>query len=108
MSNEIKKVEKTAIETETEKRVNISGREWDEYQELKESNKNLIAERETLTAEVEKYKKLYEDEVESRLRLSKYWEAEQNKVKMMVQLVEAVKPDEYIRGSEVFKRIADM
>lgn len=82
MSNENKKViDMTA--TENEKRVRISGREWDEYQELKESNKNLIAERDQLKERLAK-------EQNDTLRVHGWWKEEENKARALALVLKAL------------------
>lgn len=102
--NEAKVIDMTA--TENEKRVRISGREWDEYQELKESNKNLIAERETLMGQVVAVEKELNEKQETCDRVSRYWREAEDKLKTICAVLEVVNPNEYMTGLDFIKKIA--
>ena len=64
--------------------------ENNELNKLRESNTNLIAERESLMGEVEQLKKKLEDETKSRRRIYDWYEAEKNKVHALTIIIKAI------------------
>ena len=70
-----------------------------------EQLKEKVAE---LTKELAQITKIMEDAQERSSYFFKRLEAEREKVRFMVSLLDVLKPEEYISGSEVYKRIAEL
>lgn len=101
--NEAKVIDMTA--TENENMVEISAKELND---LQESNANLIAERDTLMAEVKQLKEKLEDESASKSRMWKYWQNEEKKVQLLLAFIESgIKGTEYMNASECMKRLIE-
>lgn len=79
-----------------------------ELNELRESNANLIAEREALMGEVEQLKKKLEEEIAAKSRMWKYWQNEEKKVQFLLAFIEAgIKGSEYMYASEFVKKVTE-
>ena len=99
MSNENKKV----IDMTSE---NNEANTSNELTVLRESNDNLIAERETLMAEVKQLKEKLEDESAAKNRAWKYWQDEEKKVQFLLAFIESgINGSEYMNASEFVKKL---
>lgn len=96
-NNDAKVIDTTATENEN-----------NELNELRESNANLIAERETLMGEVEQLKKKLEDESAAKSRMCKYWQNEEKKVQFLLAIIESgIKGTDYMTASEFVKKLIE-
>ena len=103
MSNENEKVIDMTNENE-----NNEANTSNELNELRESNANLIAEREALMCEVEQLKKKLEDESAAKSRIYKYWQNEEKKVQYLLAFVESgIKGTDYMTASEFVKKLVE-
>lgn len=79
-----------------------------ELNELRESNANLIAEREALMGEVEQLKKKLEEESAAKSRMWKYWQNEEKKVQFLLAFIESgIKGTEYMNASDFVKKLVE-
>lgn len=79
-----------------------------ELNELRESNANLIAEREALMGEVEQLKKKLEEESAAKSRMWKYWQNEEKKVQFLLAFIESgIKRTEYMNASDFVKKLVE-
>lgn len=103
MSNEKEKVIDMTSENENMAEISVK-----ELHDLNVSNLNLIAERETLMAEVKQLKEKLEDESAAKSRMWKYWQREEKKVQMLLAFIESgIKGTEYMNASEFVKRLVE-
>ncbi len=103
--NEEQVNETTSQATENENNVAETN---NELNELRESNANLIAERETLMAEVKKLKQTLGDESAAKSRMWKYWQNEEKKVQLLLAFIDSgIKGTEYMNASEFVKRLIE-
>ena len=80
--------------------------ENNELKELRESNANLIAEREALMGEVEQLKKKLEEEIADKRRMFDYWNNEEKKVQFLLAFIESgINGTEYMSASEFAKKL---
>ena len=80
--------------------------ENNELNELRESNANLIAEREALMGEVEQLKKKLEEEIADKRRMWDYWNNEEKKVQFLLAFIESgINGTEYMSASEFAKKL---
>lgn len=80
--------------------------ENNELNELRESNANLIAEREALMGEVEQLKKKLEEEIADKRRMFDYWNNEEKKVQFLLAFLESgINGTEYMSASEFAKKL---
>ncbi len=80
--------------------------ENNELNELRESNTNLIAEREALMGEVEQLKKKLEEEIADKRRMWDYWNNEEKKVQFLLAFIESgINGTEYMSASEFAKKL---
>lgn len=103
MSNENEKVIDMTNENE-----NYEANTSNELNELRESNANLIAEREALMGEVEQLKKKLEEESAAKSRMWKYWQNEEKKVQFLLAFIESgIKGTEYMNASDFVKKLVE-
>ena len=103
MSNENEKVIDMTNENE-----NYEANTSNELNELRESNANLIAEREALMGEIEQLKKKLEEESACKSRMWKYWQNEEKKVQFLLAFIESgIKGTEYMNASEFVKKLTE-
>ena len=80
--------------------------ENNELNELRESNANLIAEREALMGEVDQLKKKVEEERADKRRMWDYWNNEEKKVQFLLAFIESgINGTEYMKASEFAKKL---
>lgn len=101
MSNENKKVIDMTSENE-----NNEANTSNELNELRESNANLIAERETLKGQVMAVEKKLAESQAGYDRVSRYWREAEDKLKTVCAALEVVDPSEYMTGRDFIKKIA--
>ena len=78
-----------------------------ETEEIENMSVEQLREKVTeLTEELAKVKKHHEEANDRASYFYKRLEAEREKVRFMARLQEVLKPEEYLSGSEVYKRIA--
>lgn len=86
--------------------VNITENELNELRELRESNANLIAERENLQKKIAELEKSLKREKEDHEWAFKIYQREKEKVRSLALIIKAMKCDESI--GTVVVRICDM
>lgn len=101
-NNEAKVIDMTS--TENENMVEISAQE---LSDLRESNANLIAERETLTAKLSALEEKLEKEKESALRLRNYWRQEEDKVAALKQIIRSIPINSFITPKELLNAMVE-
>lgn len=80
--------------------------ENNELNELRESNANLIAEREALMGEVEQLKKKVEEERAFKRSMWESWQKEEKKVQFLLALLDSgINSTEYMKASEFAKKL---
>ena len=80
--------------------------ENNELNELRESNANLIAEREALMGEVEQLKKKFETERADKIIMWESWQKEEKKVQFLIALLDSgINSTEYMKSSEFAKKL---
>ena len=80
--------------------------ENNELNELRESNANLIAERESLMGEVEQLKKKFETERADKIIMWESWQKEEKKVQFLLALLDSgINSTEYMKASEFAKKL---
>ena len=80
--------------------------ENNERKELRESNANLIAEREALMGEVEQLKKKFETERADKIIMWESWQKEEKKVQFLLALLDSgINSIEYMQASEFAKKL---
>lgn len=80
--------------------------ENNELNELRESNANLIAEREALMGEVEQLKKKLEEERAFNRSMWENWQNEEKKVQFLLALLDSgINSTEYMKASEFAKKL---
>ena len=80
--------------------------ENNELNELRESNANLIAEREALMGEVEQLKKKFETERADKIIMWESWQKEEKKVQFLLALLDSgINSTEYMKASEIAKKL---
>lgn len=80
--------------------------ENNELNELRESNANLIAEREALMGEVEQLKKKLKEESECKRSMWESWQKEEKKVQFLLALLDSgINSTEYMKASEFAKKL---
>ena len=80
--------------------------ENNELNELRESNANLIAEREALMGEVEQLKKKFETERADKIIMRESWQKEEKKVQFLLAFIDSgVNSTEYMKASEFAKKL---
>lgn len=80
--------------------------ENNELNELRESNANLIAEREALMGEVEQLKKKFETERADKIIMWESWQKEEKKVQFLLALLDSgINSTEYMKASEFVKKL---
>ena len=80
--------------------------ENNELNELRESNANLIAEREALMGEVEQLKKKVEEERAFKRSMWESWQKEEKKVQFLLALLDSgINSTEYMKSSEFAKKL---
>lgn len=80
--------------------------ENNELNELRESNANLIAEREALMGEVEQLKKKFETERADKIIMWESWQKEEKKVQFLLALLDSgINSNEYMSASEFAKKL---
>lgn len=80
--------------------------ENNELNELRESNANLIAEREALMGEVEQLKKKFETERADKIIMWESWQKEEKKVQFLLALLDSgINSTEYMKASEFAKKL---
>ena len=80
--------------------------ENNELKELRESNANLIAEREALMGEVEQLKKKFETERADKIIMWESWQKEEKKVQFLLAFIDSgVNSTEYMKASEFAKKL---
>ena len=80
--------------------------ENNELKELRESNANLIAEREALMGEVEQLKKKVEEERAFKIIMWESWQKEEKKVQFLLALLDSgINSTEYMKASEFAKKL---
>ena len=80
--------------------------ENNELNELRESNANLIAEREALMGEVEQLKKKFETERADKIIMWESWQKEEKKVQFLLAFIDSgVNSTEYMKASEFAKKL---
>ena len=80
--------------------------ENNELKELRESNANLIAEREALMGEVEQLKKKFETERADKIIMWESWQKEEKKVQFLLALLDSgINSTEYMKVSEFAKKL---
>lgn len=80
--------------------------ENNELNELRESNANLIAEREALMGEVEQLKKTVETERDFKRSMWENWQNEEKKVQFLLALLDSgINSTEYMKASEFAKKL---
>lgn len=80
--------------------------ENNELNELRESNANLIAEREALMGEVEQLKKKFETERADKIIMWESWQKEEKKVQFLLALIDSgINSTEYMSASEFAKKL---
>lgn len=80
--------------------------ENNELNELRESNANLIAEREALMCEVEQLKKKVEEERAFKRSMWENWQKEEKKVQFLIALLDSgINSTEYMKASEFAKKL---
>jgi len=101
-NNEAKVIDMTS--TENENMVEISAQE---LSDLRESNANLIAERETLTAKLSYLEEKLEEEKESASRLRNYWRQEEDKVAALKQIIRSIPINSFITPRELLNAMVE-
>ena len=85
---------------------NNNENENNELNELRESNANLIAEREALMGEVEQLKKKVEEERAFKRNMWENWQNEEKKVQFLLALLDSgINSTEYMKASEFAKKL---
>ena len=85
---------------------NNNENENNELNELRESNANLIAEREALMGEVEQLKKKFETERADKIIMWESWQKEEKKVQFLLALLDSgINSTEYMKASEFAKKL---
>ena len=80
--------------------------ENNELNELRESNANLIAERESLMDEVEQLKKKVEEERAYKRSMWESWQNEEKKVEFLLAFLDSgINGSEYMKASEFAKKL---
>ena len=80
--------------------------ENNELNELRESNANLIAEREALMGEVEQLKKKFETERADKIIMWESWQKEEKKVQFLLAFIDSgINSNEYMSASEFAKKL---
>ena len=79
-----------------------------ELTELRESNANLIAERDMLMGQVMAVEKKLTETQELYDRVSRYWREAEDKLKTVCAALEVVDPSEYMTGRDFIKKIASI
>ena len=80
--------------------------ENNELNELRESNANLIAEREALMGEVEQLKKKFETERADKIIMWESWQKEEKKVQFLIACIESgINGNEFMSASEFAKKL---
>ena len=80
--------------------------ENNELNELRESNANLIAEREALMGEVEQLKKKVEEERAYKRSMWESWQNEEKKVQLLLAFLDSgINGTEYMKASEFAKKL---
>ena len=80
--------------------------ENNELNELRDSNANLIAEREALMGEVEQLKKKLEEERDFKRIMWESWQKEEKKVQFLLALIDSgINSTEYMKASEFAKKL---
>lgn len=80
--------------------------ENNELNELRDSNANLIAEREALMGEVEQLKKKVEEERAYKRSMWESWQNEEKKVQLLLALLDSgINSTEYMKASEFAKKL---
>lgn len=80
--------------------------ENNELKELRESNANLIAEREALLGEVEQLKKKFETERADKIIMWESWQKEEKKVQFLIAFIDSgINSTEYMKASEFAKKL---
>lgn len=80
--------------------------ENNELNELRESNANLIAEREALMGEVEQLKKKVEEERAYKRSMWESWQNEEKKVQFLLAFLDSgINGTEYMKASEFAKKL---
>ena len=80
--------------------------ENNELNELRESNANLIAEREALMGEVEQLKKKVEEERAFKRSMWENWQNEEKKVQFLIAFIESgINGNEFMSTSEFAKKL---
>lgn len=80
--------------------------ENNELNELRESNANLIAEREALMGEVEQLKKKVEEERADKIIMWESWQKEEKKVQFLLALLDSgINSTEYMKASEFANKL---
>lgn len=102
--NEEQVNETTSQATENENMVEISAKELNE---LRESNANLIAERESLMEKVSTLEKKLKEEQESASRLRNYWRQEEEKVATLKQIVRSLPINSYLSAKELLNAMVE-
>ena len=80
--------------------------ENNELKELRESNANLIAEREALMGEVEQLNKKLKEESACKRSMWESWQKEEKKVQFLLALLDSgINSTEYMKASEFAKKL---
>lgn len=80
--------------------------ENNELNELRDSNANLIAEREALMGEVEQLKKKVEEERAYKRSMWESWQNEEKKVQLLLAFLDSgINGTEYMKASEFAKKL---
>ena len=80
--------------------------ENNELNELRESNANLIAEREALMGEVEQLKKKLETERADKIIMWESWQKEEKKEQFLLAFIDSgINSTEYMKASEFAKKL---
>lgn len=80
--------------------------ENNELNELRESNANLIAEREALMGEVEQLKNKVEEERAYKRSMWESWQNEEKKVQLLLAFLDSgINGTEYMKASEFAKKL---
>lgn len=95
------------MSNENEKVIDMTNEnENNELNELRESNANLIAEREALMGEVEQLKKKFETERADKIIMWESWQKEEKKVQFLLAFIDSgINSTEYMKASEFAKKL---
>lgn len=104
MSNENEKV---IDMTETNNENNVAETN-NELKELRESNANLIAERDNLMKRVKELEEELKETSATKTRMMGYWQREEKRVQMLVSIIKSgIKGTDYMTAAEFVEKIIE-